>query len=197
MKTYAAAQVVLALAIAATVANAATIKVNPTTGSDTAGCGSVASPCKSIGFAYNQAVAGDLIHLHPSTYSSAEDKMISTAGLSPPKWDKSGLTLETDPTVIYGMGDRFDGNLTKADLRRDTPYNTYTRKGLPPTPIAIAGAAAIDAVVSPIEDGSLYFVSKGDGRHVFSTSYEDHRRAVRRYQLRTQRSRPTAQAEDE
>lgn len=99
MKTYAAAQVVLALAIAATVANAATIKVNPTTGSDTAGCGSVASPCKSIGFAYNQAVAGDLIHLHPSTYSSAEDKMISTAGLSPPKWDKSGLTLETDPTV--------------------------------------------------------------------------------------------------
>ena len=99
MKTYAAAQVVLALAIAATVARAATIKVNPTTGSDTAGCGSVASPCKSIGFAYNQAVAGDLIHLHPSTYSSAEDKMISTAGLSPPKWDKSGLTLETDPTV--------------------------------------------------------------------------------------------------
>ena len=68
-------------------------------GSDTAGCGSVASPCKSIGFAYNQAVSGDLIHLHPSTYSSAEDKMISTNGLSPPKWDKSGLTLETDPTV--------------------------------------------------------------------------------------------------
>lgn len=100
MKTYAAAQVVLALAIAATVANAATIKVDPTSpdGSDTAGCGSSANnPCKSIGFAYNQAVAGDLIHLHPTTYSSAEDKMISTAGLSPPKWDKSGLTIETDP----------------------------------------------------------------------------------------------------
>ena len=96
---------------------------------------------------------------------------------------RRGMRLETDPTVIYGMGDRFDGNLTKADLRRDTPYNTYTRKGLPPTPIAIAGAAAIDAVVAPIEDGSLYFVSRGDGRHVFSASYEDHRRAVRRYQL--------------
>ncbi len=96
---------------------------------------------------------------------------------------RRGMRLETDPTVIYGMGDRFDGNLTKTDLRRDTPYNTYTRKGLPPTPIAIAGAAAIDAVVAPIEDGSLYFVSKGDGRHVFSTSYEDHRKAVRRYQL--------------
>ena len=110
---------------------------------------------------------------------------------------RRGMRLETDPTVIYGMGDRFDGNLTRADLRRDTPYNTYTRKGLPPTPIAIAGAAAIDAVVAPIEDGSLYFVSKGDGRHVFSTTYEDHRRAVRRYQLGTQRSPRAVQAEDE
>ena len=109
---------------------------------------------------------------------------------------RRGMRLETDPTVIYGMGDRFDGNLTKADLRRDTPYNTYTRKGLPPTPIALASAAAIDAVVAPIEDGSLYFVSKGDGRHVFSTNYDDHRKAVRRYQLRTQRSRRAAQAED-
>ena len=107
------------------------------------------------------------------------------------------MRLETDPTVIYGMGDRFDGNLTRADLRRDTTYNTYTRKGLPPTPIAIASAAAIDAAVAPIEDGSLYFVSKGDGRHVFSTTYEDHRRAVRRYQLGTQRSQRAVQAEDE
>ena len=109
---------------------------------------------------------------------------------------RRGMRLETDPTVIYGMGDRFDGNLTKADLRRDTPYNTYTRKGLPPTPIAIASAAAIDAVVAPVEDGSLYFVSKGDGRHVFSTSYEDHRAAVRRYQLRKHRPRRAAQADD-
>ena len=110
---------------------------------------------------------------------------------------RRGMRLETDPTVIYGLGDGFDGNLRKADLRRDTPYNTYTRKGLPPTPIAIASAAAIDAVVAPIEDGSLYFVSKGDGRHVFSTSYDDHRKAVRRYQIRKRHSKRTVQTEDE
>lgn len=94
------------------------------------------------------------------------------------------MRLETDPTVIYGLGDAFDGNLRKADLRRDTPYNTYVRKGLPPTPIAIASAAAIDAVAAPLEDGSLYFVATGDGRHVFSDNYDDHRKAVRRYQKR-------------
>ena len=110
---------------------------------------------------------------------------------------RRGMRLETDPTVIYGLGDDFDGNLTKADLRRDTPYNTYTRKGLPPTPIAIASAAAIDAVVAPIEDGSLYFVSKGDGRHVFSSNYDDHRKAVRRYQIEARRSERAAQPEGE
>ena len=110
---------------------------------------------------------------------------------------RRGMRLETDPTVIYGLGDEFDGNLTRADLKRDTPYNTYTRKGLPPTPIAMAGAAAIDAVVAPVEDGSLYFVSKGDGRHVFSSNYDDHRKAVRRYQLRARRSERTAQPEGE
>ena len=102
---------------------------------------------------------------------------------------RRGMRLETDPTVIYGLGDAFDGDLRKADLRRDTPYNTYVRKGLPPTPIALPSAAAIDAVVNPVEDGSLYFVATGDGRHVFSENYDDHRRAVRRYQIR--RSRPT------
>ena len=110
---------------------------------------------------------------------------------------RRGMRLETDPTVIYGLGDDFDGNLTKADLRRDTPYNTYTRKGLPPTPIAIASAAAIDAVAAPIEDGSLFFVSKGDGRHVFSTNYDDHRKAVHRYQIRARRSERTAQSKGE
>ena len=110
---------------------------------------------------------------------------------------RRGMRLETDPTVIYGLGDEFDGNLTRADLKRDTPYNTYTRKGLPPTPIAMAGAAAIDAVVAPVEDGSLYFVSKGDGRHVFSSNYEDHRKAVRRYQIRARRSERAEQPEGE
>ena len=110
---------------------------------------------------------------------------------------RRGMRLETDPTVIYGLGDEFDGNLTRADLKRDTPYNTYTRKGLPPTPIAIAGAAAIDAVAAPLEDGSLFFVSKGDGRHVFSTNYDDHRKAVRRYQVRRRRSEGVTQTERE
>ena len=105
---------------------------------------------------------------------------------------RRGMRLETDPTVIYGLGDEFDGDLRRADLRRDTPYNTYTRKGLPPTPIALAGAAAIDAVVAPTEDGSLYFVAKGDGRHVFSTTYDAHREAVRRYQGRSRRSKRAA-----
>ena len=107
------------------------------------------------------------------------------------------MRLETDPTVIYGLGDEFDGNLTRADLKRDTPYNTYTRKGLPPTPIAIAGAAAIDAAVAPVEDGSLYFVSRGDGRHVFSSNYDDHRKAVRRYQIRARRSEREPRTEGE
>ena len=110
---------------------------------------------------------------------------------------RRGMRLETDPTVIYGLGDDFDGNLTRADLKRDTPYNTYTRKGLPPTPIAIASAAAIDAVMAPIEDGSLYFVSKGDGRHVFSSNYDDHRKAVRRYQIRARRSERAGQPDGE
>ena len=109
---------------------------------------------------------------------------------------RRGMRLETDPTVIYGLGDAFDGNLRKADLKRDTPYNTYRRKGLPPTPIAIPSAAAIDAVAAPLEDGSLYFVSKGDGRHVFSTNYADHRKAVRRYQLR-RRPKPATEGEGE
>ena len=110
---------------------------------------------------------------------------------------RRGMRLETDPTVIYGLGDEFDGNLTKADLKRDTPYNTYVRKGLPPTPIAIAGAGAIDAVVAPLEDGSLYFVAKGDGRHVFSSNYDDHREAVRRYQIRARRSDRAARTQGE
>ena len=108
---------------------------------------------------------------------------------------RRNMRLETDPTVIYGLGDGFDGNLRKTDLKRDTPYNTYVHKGLPPTPIATASAAAIDAVVAPLEDGSLYFVAKGDGRHVFSTNYEDHRKAVRRYQILPRRSKRAAGGE--
>ncbi|MDO9636174.1 MAG: endolytic transglycosylase MltG, partial [Thiobacillus sp.] len=94
------------------------------------------------------------------------------------------MRLQTDPTVIYGVGARFDGNLRKIDLQTDTPYNTYTRSGLPPTPIAMPGEAAIRAALNPAKTDALYFVSRNDGTHVFSSNLEAHNRAVNRYQRR-------------
>ncbi len=94
------------------------------------------------------------------------------------------MRLQTDPTVIYGMGDAFDGNIRRKDLRTDTPYNTYTRAGLPPTPIAMVGREAINAVLQPEDTTALYFVSRGDGTHKFSETYEEHNAAVRKYQLK-------------
>jgi UPF0755 protein len=96
---------------------------------------------------------------------------------------RRGMRLQTDPTVIYGLGDGFDGNLTRAHLDTDTPYNTYTRRGLPPTPIALAGVASIRAAFAPVDEGYLYFVATGepDGSHSFSRTLEDHNEAVRRY----------------
>ncbi|OIQ86104.1 putative aminodeoxychorismate lyase [mine drainage metagenome] len=94
-----------------------------------------------------------------------------------------GMRLQTDPTVIYGMGERFDGNLRKKDLQTDTAYNTYTRSGLPPSPIAMPGLAAIEAVMHPGVTDALYFVGKGDGSHVFSATLSAHNRAVVHYQL--------------
>jgi UPF0755 protein len=93
-----------------------------------------------------------------------------------------GMRLQTDPTVIYGLGARFDGNLRRVDLLTDTPYNTYTRGGLPPTPIALPGLAAIQAALNPETSKALYFVAKGGGRHVFSETLDAHNRAVNRYQ---------------
>lgn len=93
-----------------------------------------------------------------------------------------GMRLQTDPTVIYGLGEAYDGNLTRADLRGDTPYNTYTRSGLPPTPIASPGRGALEAAVDPGDGSALFFVARGDGTHVFSDTYEEHRAAVRQYQ---------------
>lgn len=95
---------------------------------------------------------------------------------------RKGMRLQTDPTVIYGLGDKFDGNLRKRDLLADSPYNTYTRYGLPPTPIALPGAAAIQATLQPAETPALYFVARGDGTHVFSNSLREHNRAVNRFQ---------------
>ena len=95
---------------------------------------------------------------------------------------KIGMRLQTDPTVIYGLGDAFDGNLRRVDLKTDTPYNTYTRAGLPPTPIAMPGKAALMAALQPANSQALYFVAKGDGTSHFSNSLNEHNQAVNLYQ---------------
>jgi UPF0755 protein len=93
-----------------------------------------------------------------------------------------GMMLQTDPTVIYGLGEQFDGNLRKRDLQADTPYNTYTRTGLPPTPIAMPGKAALLAAVQPAQTKALYFVARGDGTSHFSSTLDEHNRAVNKFQ---------------
>ena len=94
---------------------------------------------------------------------------------------RMGMLLQTDPSVIYGMGDKFDGNLRKRDLKTDTPYNTYTRAGLPPTPIAMPGRSALLAAVQPAPTQAIYFVARGDGTSQFSASLDEHNRAVNKY----------------
>jgi UPF0755 protein len=93
-----------------------------------------------------------------------------------------GMLLQTDPTVIYGLGTAFDGNLRKRHLQTDTPYNTYTRAGLPPSPIAMPGMASIQAALNPAQSESLYFVARGDGTSQFSRTLEEHNRAVNKFQ---------------
>ena len=95
------------------------------------------------------------------------------------------MRLQADPTVIYGLGAEFDGNLRRVDLARDTPYNTYTRSGLPPTPIALPSQRSLIAAVNPDPGPELYFVATrlGDGSHRFSSTFDEHRAAVARYQL--------------
>lgn len=95
---------------------------------------------------------------------------------------RKGMLLQTDPTVIYGLGEKFDGNLRKIDLQTDTPWNTYTRAGLPPTPIALPGMASIQAALNPPATDYFYFVARGDGSSEFSRTLEEHNRAVNKYQ---------------
>ncbi|WP_297846073.1 endolytic transglycosylase MltG [Pseudomonas sp.] len=95
-----------------------------------------------------------------------------------------GMLLQTDPTVIYGLGERYNGKLTRAHLKESTPYNTYVITGLPPTPISLVGREAIRAALNPVSGSSLYFVAKGDGSHVFSDDLESHNSAVREFQLK-------------
>ncbi len=97
---------------------------------------------------------------------------------------KLGMQLQTDPTVIYGMGERYNGKLTRANLKEATPYNTYMIAGMPPTPISLVGREAIHAALNPVAGSSLYFVAKGDGSHVFSDDLDAHNAAVREYQLK-------------
>ena len=98
---------------------------------------------------------------------------------------RQGMLLQTDPTVIYGLGEAFDGNLRKRDLLADTPYNTYTRRGLPPTPIALPGLASLRAALHPAASDALYFVARGDGSSHFSRTLDEHNEAVGRFQRRS------------
>jgi UPF0755 protein len=101
---------------------------------------------------------------------------------------EKGMLLQTDPTVIYGI-DNFDGNIRRGDLKKDTPYNTYTRAGLPPTPIAMPGRDAIHAALHPADGKALYFVATGNGGHYFSSTLKEHNRAVNKYQIQRRKQR--------
>ena len=132
---------------------------------------------KALGFTLHQLVTLASV-VEKETGRPDERPMIAAVFLNRLK---RGMPLQSDPTVIYGI-DPFNGNLTKADLQRDAPHNTYTRPGLPVGPICSPGLAAIDSVLNPASTGALYFVAKGDGSHYFSSSLEEHNRAVSHYQ---------------
>ncbi|MCK5855252.1 MAG: endolytic transglycosylase MltG [Cocleimonas sp.] len=134
---------------------------------------------KGINSIYDALILASIVE--KETGQSSERPMIARVFLN--RLEK-GMMLQTDPTIIYGIGDSFDGNIRKRDLKKDNPYNTYTRKGLTPTPITTPGAEDINAVFHPADSKALYFVARGDGTSYFSNTYSEHKKAVRQYQLR-------------
>ena len=136
-------------------------------------------PYKGINSIYDALILASIVE--KETGQSSERPMIARVFINRLK---KGMMLQTDPTIIYGLGDSFDGNIRKRDLKKDNPYNTYTRTGLTPTPITTPSAEDINAVFNPADSKALYFVARGDGTSYFSETYSEHKKAVRRYQLR-------------
>jgi UPF0755 protein len=141
---------------------------------------------RAEGLPYDDAYQALVLASIVEKETSVPDERAEVAGVFVRRLHK-GMRLQADPTVIYGLGDAFDGNLRRRDLRADTPYNTYTRHGLPPTPIALPGRGAIEAALNPADGKTLYFVATGDGRHVFAETLAEHEANVRRYQLKGRR----------
>ena len=137
---------------------------------------------RDVGLPYADAYQALVMASLVEKETAVPDERAQIAGVFVRRLQRN-MRLQTDPTVIYGLGARFDGNLTRADLREDNPYNTYVNRGLPPTPIALPGREAIAASLHPASGGELYFVARGDGTHHFSSTLEEHNAAVQRYQL--------------